>query len=188
MELISANDIEKVSFDILRQSKALDVFPTPVNKIVSYAELIVRNDIDVSKIHAGYVSKVTTGLRSALKKIRGMLDRSEKTIYLDLSQRMERQNFVKLHEVGHDVLPWQKVVHALLDDDDESLSTETKDEFEAEAIFLLLLLYFSMIALRTKLRSWGWVLTLPYSLQSILAHPFMPLYADMLNIQKTSVL
>ncbi len=135
MELLSAKDIEKVSYDLLKGSKTFDVFPTPVDKIVSYSELVVKSDIDISKVHSGYFSKATDILKRALSKVRGMLDRSEKTIYLDLEQRIERQNFVKLHEVGHGVLPWQKQIHTLLDDDDESLSPDTNEEFEAEANF-----------------------------------------------------
>ncbi|HRI34692.1 MAG TPA: ImmA/IrrE family metallo-endopeptidase, partial [Saprospiraceae bacterium] len=51
----------------------------------------------------------------------------------DLSQKNERKNFVKLHEVGHAVLPWQKSVHNILQDDDNSLHLDTNEEFEAEA-------------------------------------------------------
>ncbi len=133
MELASSKDIEKISYELLLASKSIDVFPTPIDRIVSYSELIVRNDIDVSRVHAGYFSKATDVLKRALSKVRGMLDRSEKTIYLDLNQKTERKNFVKLHEVGHDVLPLQKKIHTLLDDDDHSLSADTNEEFEAEA-------------------------------------------------------
>jgi hypothetical protein len=62
-----------------------------------------------------------------------MLDRTERTIYVDLSQKTERKNFVKLHEVGHSVLPWQSDIHDVIDDDDESLNSEYHEEFEAEA-------------------------------------------------------
>ena len=50
-----------------------------------------------------------------------------------MSQGKPKQGFVKLHEVEHDVLPWQKNVHYILDDDDDSLHTDTHEEFEAEA-------------------------------------------------------
>lgn len=133
IDLHSKKDIEKISLEILKNSKSLDVFPTPVSEIISYSELIVRNDIDISLIHDGYFSKANDVLRRALSKVRGMLDRSEKTIYLDLSQGKERKNFVKLHEVGHAVLPWQKQIHEILEDDDSSLHIDTNEEFEAEA-------------------------------------------------------
>ena len=135
LELHSKKDIEKISHEILKGSKSFDVFPTPIDKIVAYSELIVRDDIDVSKIHTDYFAKATDALRRALTKVRGVLDRKERTIYLDLSQGKPKMGFVKLHEVGHDVLPWQKKTHDLLDDDDDSLSNNTREEFEAEANF-----------------------------------------------------
>lgn len=76
----------KKDFEILRGSKCFDVFPTPIDQILSYAELAVRNDIDVFKIHTDYFSKASDALRRALTKVRGVLDRRERTIYLDLSQ------------------------------------------------------------------------------------------------------
>jgi len=120
-DIHSQKDIEKVSLEILRGSNSLNVFPTPIDKIVAYSELVIRNDIDVSKIHSGYLSRATDALRRALSKVRGLLDRTHKTIYLDLEQGVSRKNFVTLHEVGHDVLPWQKKFHDILDDDDKSL-------------------------------------------------------------------
>lgn len=135
LEQHSKKDIEKISSEILKGSNSLDVFPTPIDQIVSYTELIVRNDIDVSKIHTDYLSKANDALRRALTKVRGLLDRREKIIYLDLSQQKNKKGFVKLHEVGHHVLPWQRNVHDVLDDDDDSLSSHANENFEAEANF-----------------------------------------------------
>lgn len=133
MELHSLKDIEKVSFDLLKGSKSFDVFPTPVDKIVDYSELLVNTNINISSIHESYLTKATDALFKAVAKIRGLLDRKKKTIYLDLSQLASRKNFVKLHEVGHGVLPWQKNVHDIIEDDDDSLSAHATEEFEAEA-------------------------------------------------------
>jgi len=135
LEQHSKKDIEKISIEILRGSNSLDVFPTPIDQIVSYSELVVRNDIDVSKIHTDYLFKANDALRRALTKVRGLLDRREKTIYLDLSQQKNKKAFVKLHEVGHHALPWQRNVHDILDDDDNSLSDNANENFEAEANF-----------------------------------------------------
>lgn len=135
VELHTKKDIEKISCEILRGSKSFDVFPTPIDQIISYTELIVSKEVDVSKIHSDYFSKATDALRRALSKVRGVLDRKERTIYLDLSQKKPKLGFVKLHEVGHDVLPWQNKVHDILDDDDDSLNPETHDDFEAEASY-----------------------------------------------------
>ena len=44
----SIKDIEKISLEILKDSKSLDVFPTPIDRIVSYVDLKVSSNIDGS--------------------------------------------------------------------------------------------------------------------------------------------
>ena len=133
IELPAKKDIDKISIDILKGSKSFDIYPTPVDNIVSYAELIVRKDIDVSKIQESYLEKANTVLQNALSKIRGIFDRKEKMIYLDLSAGFNRKNFVKLHETAHGILPWQKEIHDILGDNDITLNPDNNEEFEAEA-------------------------------------------------------
>lgn len=133
MSLLSKKDIENISLDILKSSKALDVFPTPVDKIVQYSELYVAGGIDLKSLEKKYkTSFFSEALKSGLSKIRGFLDRREKLIYLDMDQIASRQNFVTLHETGHNVLPWQSQTLEFLDDD-ETLDPDTQEEFEKEA-------------------------------------------------------
>lgn len=135
LELQSKKDIEKISYEILKSSKSLDIFPTPIDKIVSYAELSVSSGIDLSKIQSGYFSKVPDALKRALGKLQGALDIRKKEIYLDLSVNISKQKFVKLHEVGHNVLTWQQRTYDILEDDENTLDADTHEEFEAEANF-----------------------------------------------------
>lgn len=136
IDLPSKNDIEKISFDLLKQSKSIDIFPTPVDNIVQYANLYIEKKIDLSRINQSFLSKLTetaaTKFIEAFEQVRGFIDRREKVIYLDLSQNQQRQNFIKLHEVGHDTLFWQKKILEHLDDD-HTLDPATQEEFEAEA-------------------------------------------------------
>jgi Zn-dependent peptidase ImmA (M78 family) len=133
MELPHSKDIDKVSFNLLKGSKSFDVFPTPVDKIVQYGEAVINNNINITSIHESYLKKATDALFKAVTKVRGLFDRTTRTIYLDQSLLPARKNFVKLHEVGHGVLPWQRKVHDVIEDDDDSLSAYTIEEFEAEA-------------------------------------------------------
>ena len=126
------DDIDKISKEILKQSKAYDTFPTPVDKIVNYAELNVAENINLSKLEPDFFDKFSGAFKNTLDKIRGLLDREEKVIYLDLDQTTNRKNFVKLHEVGHDVLPWQKATLKYLDNN-STLDLNTSESFEAEA-------------------------------------------------------
>ncbi len=133
MTLTSKKDIDNISYDILKSSKALDVFPTPIEKIVQHSELYIAGGIDLKSLEKKYKSAhFTEALKSGLSKIRGFLDRREKVIYLDMDQISSRQNFVTLHETGHNVLPWQSKTMEFLDDD-ETLDHDTQEEFEQEA-------------------------------------------------------
>ena len=133
IELLSKTDIDKISLNILKGSKAWGKLPTPVDSIVEYSELVVNSSIDISKVHESYIQKAPRALFKALEKVRGLFDRKKKLIYLDLSQLPTRKNFVKLHETGHGVLPWQQGIHEVLEDDDDSLSAYVNEEFETEA-------------------------------------------------------
>jgi len=133
MIIHSKRDIENISQEILKTSKSLDVFPTPVDRIVNHTELFIAGGIDLKSLEKKYKSFFfSDALKSGLSKIRGFLDRREKVIYLDMDQLPSRQNFVTLHETGHDVLPWQNKAFEFLDDD-ETLDPNTQEEFEIEA-------------------------------------------------------
>jgi len=129
----SSKDIEDVAFDVLKQSKTLGVFPTPVNKIVQFSELKINNHQDLSSIPKNYAGKTSELLKKALRKLNGVLDRKEKTIYINPNQIESRKSFVKLHEVGHEALPWQREMYELIEEDDLTISLDTDDEFESEA-------------------------------------------------------
>ncbi|HRE65798.1 MAG TPA: ImmA/IrrE family metallo-endopeptidase [Cyclobacteriaceae bacterium] len=135
MNKATIKDIENVSFDILKQSKSLGVFPTPVDNIVNYCELKVDKSNCLTKIPNNYLAKSSEALKSALRKLRGAIDTREKVVYLDLSQNANRQKFVQLHEVGHDALPWQRKTFEHHHDDDSTLDLDTSVAFEAEANF-----------------------------------------------------
>lgn len=132
IDIYTKQQIEKIAFELLRSSKALDQFPTPVDDIVAHADLLVEMGVDLSKIETSFFQKFTVDVSKALSKIKGILDRKEKTIYLDLSQPATRKNFVKLHEAGHHLLPWQKAIFDCIDND-QTLSHDVDAQFEAEA-------------------------------------------------------
>jgi len=132
VESHTRKDIEDISYDILKSSKSWGVLPTPVDKIVAFSELMIDTRVDVSQIHHGYLSRASDTLRSALSKVRGIFDRNIKTIYLDLGQHESKKTFVKLHEVGHGVLPWQNLASEFIDDD-QTLSLDDQEQFEDEA-------------------------------------------------------
>jgi hypothetical protein len=127
-----AQEIEKIARNVLIGSKAWGVFPTPIDSIVSYAELQVANGVDLSKVEPGFFTAKLHSLQRALAKVLAAVDLREKTIYLDLSLKPERQRFNKLHETGHKVLTWQRDTYVYLDDK-HSLDPDTDELFEQQA-------------------------------------------------------
>lgn len=127
------NDIRKWSHELLLGSHCFDVYPTQVNKLVAYSELQVSST-DLSMIMPKCLKEDDSVLKKLMKRIRGLLVRDEKLIYIDKSCCVERQNFTLLHEVGH-TLPWQVQTVSMMGDDDVTLSPKAKEQFEIEASF-----------------------------------------------------
>jgi len=125
-------DIENIALDALYKSNSLGIFPTPVDQILKYAQLRVDSSVDLSKPPSNFFLRQGLALKRGLAKIRGVLDRTEKVIYLDLNQHVTKQKFVKLHEVGHELCGWQGNMLKYLDDD-ETLDPDINDMFESEA-------------------------------------------------------
>lgn len=141
MDDFTKKEIDKISYNLLKDSKSLDVFPTPVDQILKYSNFAIDNSIDLRNVNQSFfdflkekAEKQTLNLKAALSKVLGVFDRHEKTIYIDTSlhKNIGRKNFVKLHEVGHGILSWQNDIMLALDDD-ETLSEEIELQFETEA-------------------------------------------------------
>lgn len=130
---IQEDEIDNLAFDILKQSNSLGVFPTPINKIIDHVELRLDEKTDLKKIPKNYLSKGGEKLKSVVRKLRGVLDRKEKIIYVDPNQHVSRKRFVKLHEVGHEVIPWQRKLYEMYEEDELTISFNNNEEFEVEA-------------------------------------------------------
>src|SRR4051812_18828629 len=94
--LDSAEDIDKITKNILLASKAWGRLPTPVDQIAKFAEFQIEMGVDLSKVDPGFFAKhfqFATKAKSALSKVVGLIDFRQKTIYLDHSQPPPRKNF-----------------------------------------------------------------------------------------------
>lgn len=133
MNQATSKDIDNQIYDLLKASGSLDIFPTPVDKIVQYVELrMSQTDHSLHNIPRHYFTQKLDTLQRALRKIYGAFDRSEKVIYVNPSIHKNKKAFVQLHETGHAVIPWQKASGYFLDDT-VTLDPDTKIEFEEEA-------------------------------------------------------
>ena len=128
------SDAARYAQAILKKAGVGDRLPTPVDDIVACADLVVSGDVDLSPRHFAAIAKSKNLLLSILAKVRGLVDLRENVILLDPNCTAGKKNFVKLHEVGHKVLPWQQQ-SLLYIDDDVTLDPETKERYEREASF-----------------------------------------------------
>jgi hypothetical protein len=124
-----AQEVERV----LRDADVRGQLPTPVDAIVAAAGL-QRGSEDIFDERT--LARAPQELRDAVKgltgRVRAMLDRREREVYVHPELQIEgRRNFQTLHEVGHDVLPWQSAV--AFADDEFRLSWSTRIKFEQEA-------------------------------------------------------
>lgn len=65
-------------------------------------------------------------------RVRAILDRKERAVYVDPKiDNAGRRSFLELHEVGHQILPWQEELAYA--DNESTLSPSTRSLFEREA-------------------------------------------------------
>ncbi len=134
-------NIRKYADLTLRKANALNRFPTPVNDIVAAARLEISRENALDAVYLGDLYRrlpnafklAPDTLKRAIGKVLGVLDRKERVIYLDKSVHKKRQQFLSIHEVGHDILPWQRKTFAMLEDSDREIDPETHDLYERKA-------------------------------------------------------
>jgi hypothetical protein len=119
-----------------RLLRAADVggrLPTPVDDLVAAAGLTRgADDLFSDHVFARAPRELRDAVRGLIGRVRAMLDRREKEVYVspDITH-MGRRNFQTLHEVAHEILPWQSALAYA--DDDARLSWTTRIEFERQA-------------------------------------------------------
>lgn len=119
---------------ILKEADALGRFPTPVADIVAVARVTVDSDnIFDEQFLALMRKKAGPALKRALSKVIGLLDAKGRRIFIDTTVYDAKKTFVKLHETGHAVLPWQCNLYSAIEDCDKTLSHEISDLFDREA-------------------------------------------------------
>src|SRR6201996_8666371 len=141
--------------DVLVQSDALDTFPTNVDLIVHCADLVVDGQVDLGHHKEFFFKKLVKPLENIYIDLRGYVDRREKKIYVDHSMMDSRKNFVKLHETGHIILPWQASILNAGDNDDTLDHNYIKEEFEAEANYFASAAFFQLDRFDKEVRKYG---------------------------------
>lgn len=130
----SDRELERIVGKVLRAADAIGRYPTPVEDIVAAVGLYEAEESLLAEgALAGAPARIKRAWRLIRGKVRGLLDRKERQIHLDPTILLEvRRRFIRLHEVVHDVVPWQREV-AVRIDTDETLSPQVRALFEVEA-------------------------------------------------------
>lgn len=123
---------------LLDRASAWDRFPTPIEDIVSAANLRVAptSMFDPARILAFVRDKAADTahlVKSAISKVLGLYDGADSVIHIDDTVGESKQSFLKLHETGHHELPAHRKVFRLFQDCEKTLSPDTADLFEREA-------------------------------------------------------
>ncbi len=132
-DLDSADEITKHVGHLLRLADVDERLPTPVEDIVVAAGLTKTDEILITESMIRRApAKMQRLLRSAARKIQGVLHRKEHVIQIAPNNSAERERFVTCHEVTHAILPWQSDL-AVLGDNHRTLSPQVTALFEREA-------------------------------------------------------
>jgi len=118
----------------LSEAGALGRFPTAIDDIMAAAQVEeVKEDV----LNEGFIAKLrrqaSGALKSALSKVIGLFDAKARLVFIDRSLHIVKQTFIRLHETGHAVLPWQRDLYAIVEDCEHSIDPELADQFDREA-------------------------------------------------------
>ena len=134
----SETEISQIADRLLRRAGAIGVLPTPLDSIIDTARII--DVIPLEECNEEFLASLRESargtFRSIMQKVRGVADLRKRAIYFQQADRPPRIRFVKLHELGHQQIPWHTVDPTYLDDD-VTLSPYIQAKFEMEASFFV---------------------------------------------------
>ena len=119
---------------LLHKADALGTFPTPVSEIMDAGKVAVAPD---DALDEGFLRKIRrkagAALKRAISKVLGVFEAHERLIFIGRVLYEVKRTFLKLHETGHAVLPWQRHLYAVVEDGEQELAPDIADLFDREA-------------------------------------------------------
>lgn len=126
--------VRKEALEALVKADALGRFPTPVDDVLAVARLeVVEEDLADLPFMDRIRKKAVGSLKRALSKVLGIFDVKAGLVFIDRTVQVVKQTFLKLHEIGHSFLPWQRDIYMVIEDCEGTLDPETADLFDREA-------------------------------------------------------
>ena len=133
------DNVKKHARKLLNEADALGQLPTPVDRLVSTAKLIVNQEVSLSQDESlltrfsSNIGKIARPHLHGVKKLLGLLHVPSGEIWIDHSQHESKKSFIKLHETAHGFMPHQKKMFEFMEDGMLELDSEIEDKFEREA-------------------------------------------------------
>jgi Zn-dependent peptidase ImmA (M78 family) len=103
----------------------------PLEAIANYAKVKEAPDLLTGQGEEAFIEKWGRSIPKGLAKIKGMIDLKGKAYCVDRKLHPKIKTFTKLHELSHELIPWQKA--AAYFDDDYTLAANVRRGYEAEA-------------------------------------------------------
>jgi hypothetical protein len=126
--------VRKEALKMLVKTGAIGRFPTPVEDVLSAAKLeVVPEDLANLPFMDRMRKKAVGSLKRALSKLLGVIDIKGGLVFIDHTVKAAKKTFLKLHEVGHYFLPWQRDAYSVIEDCESTLEPKTADLFDREA-------------------------------------------------------
>lgn len=134
-EVPDGDAIGKAVDRLLLRADAYNRWPTPIGDLIAAAGLV---EPEHSMLSDFVLEQAPAHLQAAIRKLksggrlRALLDRKEREVHIDPTITQKgREAFHKLHEVSHDIYPWQKELAYA--DDDATFSPSIRKLFEWQA-------------------------------------------------------
>lgn len=126
--------VQRHAQEALQRASALGRFPTPIDEILQAASIgVVADNLFDHAFLARMRNGAGASLKSAIGKVIGLADTKAELLFIDHRLPPPKHPFLKLHEMGHLFLPWQRRMYALAEDCEGTLDPDLADEFERQA-------------------------------------------------------
>lgn len=134
----SAPEIFQIAERALIAAGAKGKLPTPLDDLLGAAKIVTEKDTDgvVQRFLKSLNEQRRSFFQSSLQKLRGIADLRERAVYVP-NDKPSRKRFADGHELGHQLLPWHKVIDnggsRFYHDTDYTLSPNVRELFDVEA-------------------------------------------------------
>lgn len=118
---------------LLRRADAVGVVPTPLEQVMEVAQLVAAGEITLDEAEKRQLRKKFGSLVDlVLNKLQGVIHLGAREVWVQPELYELKKRFVTAHEIGHDLLPWQRELIAYIDDE-ARLRPDVRVGFEREA-------------------------------------------------------